>query len=314
MKIIDGLENIDDQLKAVSLTIGNFDGVHLGHQRLLERTVELGRQENIPSVAMTFSKHPVTVLDHASKPCAVAPLARRIELIEQLGIEFLIMLPCDRRILDLTAQQFTQQVIVGALGARFVVEGSSFRFGRGRAGDIDYLRSVEKQFGFQAIEVDQVVLDLSNYGRCPVSSTLVRQLIRQGRVELVGKCLGRYFELAGSVIEGKARGRRLGFPTANIEPPDQMLPGHGIYAAWAYVDRQAGPIPAAVYIGGAPTFDDQDVQVEAFLMGFDGDLYDRQMRLELVAFLRGPMRFESDSQLTKQIDADCEQIRRILDR
>ena len=137
-------------------------------------------------------------LPKADLPSAVAPLTRRIELIEQLGIEFLIMLPCDRRILDLTAQQFTQQVIVGILGARFVVEGSSFRFGKGRAGDIDYLRSVEKQFGFQAIEVDQVVLDLSNYGRCPVSSTLVRQLIRQGRVELVGKCLGRYFELAGS--------------------------------------------------------------------------------------------------------------------
>ena len=314
MKIIEGLENIGDQLRAVSLTIGNFDGVHLGHQRLIKRTVELAIQENIPSVAMTFSRHPMTVLDQTRQPLAVVPLARRIELIEQLGIDFLIMLPSDRRILDMTAQQFTRQVIVGALGARFVVEGPSFRFGRGRAGDIDYLRSVEQQFGFEAIKLDKVVLDLSDYGRCPVSSTLVRQLIRQGRVELVRKCLDRYLELAGSVIAGKARGRRLGFPTANIELPDQMLPGHGIYAAWAYVDRQAQPCPAAVYIGRAVTFDDQDVQVEAFLMDFDGDLYDRQMRLELVAFLRGQMRFESDSQLTEQIAADCKQIRRILDR
>jgi len=314
MRVIEGIENIDTTIRNVAVTIGNFDGVHLGHQRLISRTVELARQHRLSAVAMTFDRNPLTVLRPDKAPAAILPLERRIEIIKELGIDVLVILPCTQQTLDTTVEQFTREVIAGRLATRFIVEGKTFTFGKGGVGDIEYLKQASSRYGFEAIRLDQVELDLDDYGRQAVSSSLVRRLICHGRMELVCRCLGRPFELIGPVIAGKARGVKLGYPTANICTGDQILPPHGVYAGWVYLNDHPQRHAAAGYVGSAPTFDDQDVQVEAFLLDFDGNLYDRRVRLQLLKRLRGQMRFEDSRTLAEQIAEDCRQVRDVLNQ
>jgi riboflavin kinase/FMN adenylyltransferase len=277
------------------LAVGEFDGVHAGHREVIRGADSV----------LTFEPHPRTVVAPAAAPKLLTTLEQKADLISALGVAELIVIPFDGSFAAQTAQEFIDHVLVAQLGARLVSVGENFRFGNRARGDAELLLA---QDAFETRVVEMVELE----GQI-VSSSHIRGLIAAGDVRAAARLLGAPFELRGQVVHGDKRGRTLGFPTANVVPdPAHAVPDHGIYACRAIVPG-LGEWPAAVSIGVRPTFvTGRGLLVEAFLLGFDGDLYGRELRLEFVARTRGERRFESVDALVAQMHADVREIANIL--
>lgn len=275
-----------DQLepKARAVALGTFDGVHLGHRRVLDATLAAGRTPTV----VTFDPHPREALGYGVE--LLVPLARRLELLAEAGIEETLVVDFDLELAQLPPEAFAERIL-RPLGAEVVLAGSNFRFGRGRAGDLALLEGL----GFDARPVPLVD---------GVSSTRIRDFLRGGEIERAAKLLGRPPEIAGTVVAGDARGGTLGFPTANLRPESGVLvPGYGIYAGAADGRR------AAISIGTNPHYGGGERRIEAFLLDFGGDLYGERLRLELWQRLRDEQAFESEAELVAQIDRDVEATR-----
>jgi len=275
-----------DQLepKPRAVALGTFDGVHLGHRRVLDATLAAGRTPTV----VTFDPHPREALGYGVE--LLVPLARRLELLAEARIEEALVVDFDLELAQLPPEAFAERIL-RPLGAEVVLAGSNFRFGRGRAGDLALLEGL----GFDARPVPLVD---------GVSSTRIRDLLRSGEVERAAKLLGRPPEIAGTVVAGDARGGTLGFPTANLRPePGVLVPGYGIYAGAADGRR------AAISIGTNPHYGGGERRIEAFLLDFAGDLYGERLRLELWQRLRDEQAFESEAELVAQIDRDVEATR-----
>ena len=275
-----------DQLepKARAVALGTFDGVHLGHRRVLDATLAAGRTPTV----VTFDPHPREALGYGVE--LLVPLARRLELLAEAGIEETLVVDFDLELAQLPPEAFAERIL-RPIGAEVVLAGSNFRFGRGRAGDLALLEGL----GFDARPVPLVD---------GVSSTRIRDLLRGGEIERAAKLLGRPPEIAGTVVAGDARGGTLGFPTANLRPePGVLVPGYGIYAGAADGRR------AAISIGTNPHYGGGERRIEAFLLDFAGDLYGERLRLELWQRLRDEQAFESEAELVAQIDRDVEATR-----
>ena len=275
-----------DQLepKARAVALGTFDGVHLGHRRVLDATLAAGRTPTV----VTFDPHPREALGYGVE--LLVPLARRLELLAEAGIEETLVVDFDLELAQLPPEAFAERIL-RPIGAEVVLAGSNVRFGRGRAGDLALLEGL----GFDARPVPLV------HG---VSSTRIRDLLRGGEIERAAKLLGRPPEIAGTVVAGDARGGTLGFPTANLRPePGVLVPGYGIYAGAADGRR------AAISIGTNPHYGGGERRIEAFLLDFAGDLYGERLRLELWQRLRDEQAFESEAELVAQIDRDVEATR-----
>lgn len=271
------------------VAVGTFDGVHLGHREVIA---------GCDSV-LTFDPHPVSVVTPAHAPKLLTDLSRKAALIESLGVRELIVIPFDRRFAGLQADAFVDQVLVDALGAIHVSVGENFRFGHRAQGNAALLRS-DHRFSttvHRLLEIDGEI----------VSSSHIRGLIAAGEVEHAARFLGAPFVLAGEVVHGDARGRELGFPTANLIPDERLAcPGHGVYAC------RAGEHLAAVSIGVRPTFQTGRAElIEAYLLDFDGDLYGSDLELSFIERLRGERRFESAQALTRQMHLDVRRTREI---
>ncbi len=284
----------------VALAIGVFDGVHRGHQavlaRLARRAVEVG---GLPTGVLTFDRHPLHVVAPERAPRLLTSLDHRIELLAAAGVDVVGVLPFDERTRGLTPEDFAADVLVGAMGASLVAVGSDFRFGKDRAGDVDELREHGLGLGYYVEEVP-----LLGDG-APVTSTRIRALIGGGDVAAAAADLGRPFELRGEVVEGAARGKSIGFPTANLAiDAELLLPGRGVYAAWAIAGGTAHP--AVVNVGVRPTFGGDREVVEAHLLDYEGDLYGRELRLRFVARIRDEMKFGGVDDLVAQIGRDVE--------
>jgi riboflavin kinase/FMN adenylyltransferase len=276
------LDQLEPKPRAVAL--GTFDGVHLGHRRVLEAALAAGRTPTV----VTFDPHPRAALGYGVE--LLVPLERRLELLSEAGIEETLVVDFDLELAQLSPEAFAERVL-RPLGTEVVLAGSNFRFGRGRAGDLALL----ERLGFDARPVPLVD---------GVSSTRIRDLVRGGEVERAAKLLGRPPELAGTVVAGDARGGTLGFPTANLRPePGVLVPGYGIYAGAADGHR------AAISIGTNPHYGGDERRIEAFLLEFAGDLYGERLRLELWQRLRDEQAFGSEAQLVAQIDRDVEATR-----
>jgi riboflavin kinase/FMN adenylyltransferase len=274
---------LESRPRAVAL--GTFDGVHLGHRRVLDAALAAGRTPTV----VTFEPHPRVALGYGVE-LLLSP-ERRLELLAEAGIEETLVVDFDLELAQLPPEAFAERVL-RPLGTEVVVAGSNFRFGRGRAGDLALL----ERLGFDARPVPLVD---------GVSSTRIRDLLRAGEVERAAKLLGRPAELAGTVVAGDARGGTLGFPTANLRPePGVLVPGYGIYAGAANGHR------AAISIGTNPHYGGGERRIEAFLLDFAGDLYGRRLTLELWQRLRDEQAFESEAELVAQIDRDVEATRR----
>jgi|FLYL01.1.fsa_nt_gi riboflavin kinase/FMN adenylyltransferase len=306
MKVLTGdpLSWVFDQPTAV--TIGVFDGVHLGHQRVMATLVDLAAREDLVPAALTFDPHPLEFLAPERAPKLLTDVEQRIELLEGCGIRMVGVMAFPH-IRDLPAPVFAREVLSERILARHVVVGRDFRFGRDRTGDTALLGRLGEELGFRVETVDMVTVA---HGEI-VSATRIRAYVAAGDVEAAARLLGRPFELRGRVIRGDARGRTLGFPTANLHVPARMaIPADGVYAVWAVVGDQTHP--AMANIGVRPTFGVSARTVEAHLLDFDGDLYGKVLRLRFVARLRDEKAFASVEELIDQLEADRRRTVRVL--
>jgi riboflavin kinase / FMN adenylyltransferase len=287
------------------LTIGVFDGVHAGHRHLLETLKQRAADRSLLSGVVTFDPHPQSVLHPDNELPWLSDVEDRVRSIRELGIDLVVVLTFSKEVAQLTPQQFLT-MIKTHLRMRGIVVGPDFALGQGRAGSIDQLRKLGRQSGFSVEAVSQYTAN----GEA-VSSTLIRQALAEGNTRKVHAMMGRYFHLKGIVITSAKRGRKLGFPTANIDiRPQQALPGDGIYATIADVDGRR--FASATNVGARPTFGDMRRTVEAYLLNYEGDLYGRELRLEFVQKVRDEQRFASSEELKRQIERDVQEVKAIL--
>ncbi len=292
-----------------SVSVGNFDGVHRGHQALVEVAVADARAGRGTAVVLTFDPHPSRVLSPDRAPSALMTVAQKAEMLAGLGVDRLAVLPFTPALAHETPEDFARLVLQRALGARVVVVGSGFRFGRRRAGDVATLESLGGALGFKVHAVPPLLHD-----GAPISSTRIREAVARGDVEAAAALLGRPFFVDGVVGKGDGRGRTIGVPTANLAPMNETLPGRGVYAARCTPEGDAR-WPAVVNVGRRPTFGGGgETTVEAHLIGFDGDLYGRTIRLSFVERLRDEQRFPDAPSLVRQIHQDVAAARRVLEK
>lgn len=308
MRLVRGSEFTGFSVPASVLTIGNFDGVHCGHRQILAQAGLFAADQRVPVAVLTFEPHPLAVVGPRQAPPRLTPPEERYTLLRQAGADIVAVADSTPALLGLTPEAFIDQVVIPRFHPTHVVEGASFGFGRGRKGTTDTLRDLGRSHGFEVFIVEPVRMQVEHNETVLVSSSLIRALLRAGRVDRAALCLGRAFTLIGVVGRGAQRGVHLGFPTANLDVADQLIPGDGVYSGEAHVS--SGSYPAAISIGPAPTFDGGISRVEAHLLGFSGDLYEQPLRLDFHRPLRGQKKFASREELIQQIAADVEQVRR----
>lgn len=318
MKVFHSIDEVEG-LAGTAVALGNFDGVHKGHQALFQEAERHGR-----AVALTFDPHPGKVLQPDLAPKLITPTARKLELFAQYGLAAAILQPFTREYAGTGPEAF-EASLFDRIGARHVVVGGDFTYGAKRAGDIGTLRAAAAQRGAEVHVVPAVTVE-----GVVVSSTKVREYILEGRVDAARKLLGRSFDLDGTVVPGKGRGRGIGFPTANVDTQNELRPAPGVYAvrAWirdpatAHVSRAAeisAPVgqswrPGAANIGVKPTFGGTEVTIEIHLIDFEGDLYGRALRVQFLERLRPEQRFGSIDELAAQIHRDVDRARAVVAR
>jgi riboflavin kinase/FMN adenylyltransferase len=312
MEILHGLDGLTSLPPGAVLSIGNFDGVHRGHARILGRAAELARQHSAPALAIaTFEPHPLTVLRPELAPPRLATAPRKVALLSEAGVTHLVILPPDPGVLNLEAEAFWV-ILRDQVKPSWLVEGGTFNFGKNRAGTIDKLRRWAAESPVRLDVVPAVETALTDFTVVAISSSVIRWLLQYGRVRDAAICLGRAYEIEGEVIRGHERGRAIGVPTANLSCHDQLIPADGVYAGRGTLDGKT--YPAAVSIGVMPTFGQNRRQVEAHLVGFAGDLYGRTLRVELVDWLREQRKFAGVESLKAQLARDIESAARRHDR
>jgi len=307
-----GLEEVPAEWGQSVVTIGVFDGVHRGHQRIVARAAELGAERGLPVVAITFDPHPDEVTRPGSHPPFLCSARRRAELLAGLGVDAVCLVPFTLGFSQLDPDEFVRAVLVERLHAAAVVVGEDFRFGHRATGDVAQLDRLGEKYDYTTEGLPLLVVD-----GVTISSTSIRALLAEGDVTEAATMLGRPHRVEGVVVRGHQRGRQLGFPTANVEsPPHTAIPADGIYAGWlATLDEAGSEVsrwPAAISIGTNPTFDGQVRTVEAYALDrTDLDLYGLHAAIDFAARLRGTLRFDSVDALVEQMHLDVGQAREI---
>lgn len=313
-RLINGLTDLPDGVRRCVLSIGNFDGVHVGHRTIIQRCREFATAAGsdiaaVPVVALTFEPPPEFFFQPPQSHQRIDTWEVKGRLLLEAGVDFVVTARTDRNLLGQTAQDFIQNIIVAAFEPRHVVEGPDFRFGLARSGDTKMLANVGVEQGFAVHVVPPVSLGLRGRQQ-RISSTLIRQMVGQGDVEQAGRCLGRPFMLSNVVVAGEGIGRLLDFPTANIDCGEQVCPGDGVYAGHACLQGQR--FPAAISVGNKPTFGPAAKRyIEAFLIDASGDFYGLPFELTFVRRLREQRKFDSPEALKVQIAKDVQSVREI---
>ncbi|MCW2620779.1 MAG: bifunctional riboflavin kinase/FAD synthetase [Frankiales bacterium] len=288
------------------VTIGVFDGVHRGHQVIIDRAVTRARELGVPTVLLTFDPHPSEVVRPGSHPPMLTSQRYKAELVEKLGVDVVLVLPFTLDLSRLTPDEFVHLVLVDELHARVVIVGDNFHYGHKAAGDVASLTAAGRRFGFA---VDGIPLEASD-DDTTWSSTYVRSCVLAGDVEGAARALGREHRIDGTVVRGDARGREIGYPTANLDPlPWSAIPADGIYAG--HLVRGGQMLPAAISIGTNPTFEGDQRRVEAYVLDFSGDLYGEKVGLSFTARLRDTLRFDGVPELVAQMDLDVARTREL---
>jgi riboflavin kinase/FMN adenylyltransferase len=298
MRVIRDLRELPRSLKASVVTVGNFDGVHLAHQKLLRRVVETARSLGATPTAVTFHPHPVKLLAPEHAPKVLAPLERKTRLIEQLGIELLVVLPFTKELAHLSPLEFVRSILVERLHALSVHVGPNFRFGYRQSGDVEVLGELARQEGFKlSIQPIQQVRGER------ISSTRIRELLSEGRVDLAGRLLGRPFSVYGPIVAGLGVGRKHTVPTLNLAPVEEQLPKIGVYVGRTRLG--AALHDSVTNVGHKPTFGDHRLSVETFLLDFAGEVDEADMEIEFLYRLRDEMKFQNPAILKVQIQEDA---------
>lgn len=296
-----------ESLRRGYATIGNFDGVHRGHQAMFNRLVTTARSVHAPAIVVTFDPPPLALLRPEALPPRLTTIEQRVELAHRAGVDAVWILPTTWDLLRLTAHEFFQRVVVDRLAARGLMEGPNFYFGRDRDGTIDVLQRFCDEHGIALDVLEPVLID----GEW-VSSSAIRTALLNGELASALKQFGHSYRLSGQVVDGAHRGRTLGFPTANLAQVETVIPGHGVYAGRVDIDGQR--YAAAINIGPNPTFEDGPAKIEIHLLDFSGDLYGRTIAVDLTQRVRAVRKFASVEELLTQIRQDVELVRKLADR
>lgn len=307
MLILESTHSAPAAARRAALAIGNFDGVHKGHQALLQTAREIAAAKGVPAAVLLFEPHPRAFFAPDKPLFRITPLPRKLALLEAYGMDAAIVLKFDTALASRTAREFIADILVSDLAVSHVVVGYDFHFGKDRKGNAALLRDEGQRLGFGVSEVAQV-----SGGDMAYSSSAVRALLAKGDVTGAAGMLGHWWRVSGTVVGGAKRGTGMGFPTANVTMPAGTELGFGIYAVRVLVD--GAQHEAAAYLGTRPTFDNGAPVLEVFLFDFDGDLYGRSIDVEFIAYLRGDRKFEGMEALKAQMAADCEAARGILAR
>jgi len=310
MEVLRDPLGIDEPPRASILSIGNFDGVHRGHQAVLRHVVEQARTQDVDSLAMTFDPHPIKLLRPADAPRLLTTLEQRLALIARTGIVTCLLVPFTHRLARMPAEDFVREVLVRRLAVREVYIGKNFRFGADRGGDVDLLTRMGDELGFKAASSPIV-----EYGGGVVSSTRVRRAVGEGRVEEAEGLLDRLVFIDGRVLEGKRLGRTLGFPTLNIEAENELQPDRGVYVTAVHIPSFNRTFPAVTNIGVRPTiYQNSMTTVESHLLDFTADVYRERVRLFFLERLREERTFDSTTQLMAQIRRDVTSSREFFEK
>ncbi len=303
MELIRGQHNLRPRHCGCVATIGNFDGVHLGHQAILRQLAEQGRSLELPLTVITFEPQPQEFFAPEAAPARLMRLREKLLALRQYGVERVLCLEFDQRLAAVPARTFIDQVLVSKLGIRYLIVGDDFRFGHGREGDFELLRQVGREQGFQVANTHSYI-----YQGQRVSSTRIREALARGELELAEGLLGRPYSICGRVAHGDKRGRTLGFPTANIHLHRRSTPLAGVYAVRMHgVGAEA--VAGVANLGRRPTVNGLRVQLEVHLFDFQQDIYGRHVQVEFLVFLRPEQRFDSLDALQRQIQADSARAR-----
>ncbi|MEU6679635.1 bifunctional riboflavin kinase/FAD synthetase [Streptomyces sp. NPDC046853] len=307
-----GLADIPQDWGRSVVTIGSYDGVHRGHQLIIGRAVARARELGVPAVVVTFDPHPSEVVRPGSHPPLLAPHHRRAELMADLGVDALLILPFTTEFSKLSPADFVVKVLVDKLHARLVVEGPNFRFGHKAAGNVAFLTELGATYDYEVDVIDLFVSGEAGGGD-PFSSTLTRRLVAEGDVKGAAEILGRPHRVEGVVVRGAQRGRELGYPTANVETlPHTAIPADGVYAGWLHAQGEA--MPAAISVGTNPQFDGTERTVEAYAIDRVGlDLYGLHVAVDFLAFVRGQAKFESIDELLVAMADDVKRSRELVE-
>lgn len=321
MKVLDTVSELEQIEKGCVLTIGNFDGVHLGHQEILAAARQAADKHRAELVAMTFEPHPVAILFPERAPGVLTPLELKVHLLTQCGVDSLIVLKDNPELLDLTPDDFVRQFLVEKVRPSTVVEGTDFNYGVGRTGNVDTLLKLGAREGFAVSVVEPKRIKLSTGQMVRVSSTMIRYMLEGGHAADARAALGRPYRLLEEIIPGRGIGKKLGFPTLNMRKPRQVIPAEGVYAGFVRVaatiedllTSQKG-IPAAYSIGQARTYGEEyPLLIEAHLLGRGiGDWVGKLMAMDFVRRMRSQHKFKTPDDLSKQIAKDCEEVKEIL--
>ncbi len=307
VKVIDGLDKLPAPVAQSVLTIGNFDGVHRGHQQLLAQAGLFAANTGGPVIVLTFEPHPLTIVAPEHAPQRLMSGTEKHRALAEAGADMVVVAKSEPKLLGLEPEQFVNDVIWKQFHPTHIVEGPNFGFGRKRRGTPEMLAELAAQHGCEVHILKPVTLEIDDRDTLLVSSTVIRDLIRQGKVRRASLCLGKPYALLGTVVRGSQRGRTIGVPTANLKPEDQLIPGESVYSGLARIGNVQRP--CAISIGRTPTFSGGALQVEAHLLDFDGDLYDQPMRLEFHRRLRYQQKFESTEALAAQLQRDIAAVR-----
>jgi riboflavin kinase/FMN adenylyltransferase len=309
MKVFNHLDQICEPFKHAVITIGNFDGVHIGHQALFHEAIEKAEAIGGTSVAMTFEPHPLRVLKQNNHPPLITLYEQKFELIQRTGIDVLICVPFTLEFAALSAEQFVKDLLVQKIGIKAIVVGQDYSFGKNREGNIDLLKSYAPEYGFEVIVAGWINSARALAER--ISSTKIRELVTDGRMEQAEKMLGRNYQIRGKVVTGRDRGGKLlGIPTANINLNDELCPKTGIYAVT--VECEGNQHRGVANIGYSPTFEDHEFTVEVHILDFSDNIYGQKIRVNFIKRIRSEIKFSNISELINQIKLDIAAAREIL--
>ncbi|MBI5025857.1 MAG: bifunctional riboflavin kinase/FAD synthetase [Nitrospirae bacterium] len=286
------------------VTLGNFDGLHLGHQAIVKMVVERAREIGGTSVVVTFHPHPLKILAPDKCPPLISIYEEKIALFKKMGVAVLVKIPFTPEFSLKSPEDFVKEILCDSLDTREVFVGYNYRFGRGREGNIAKLRALGIKLGFKVVEVDQISID----GEI-VSSTKIRNLLRDGAVEHAAKLLGRHYAITGIVVRGDGRGKAIGFPTANIAPIHEIIPANGVYAVKLFIRNRC--YSGIANVGYRPTFDRNTLTIEVNIFDFDEDIYGEEITLPFIRKIRDEIKFIDINSLIQQINLDIETARKI---
>lgn len=293
------------EIKNPVVALGNFDGIHIGHQALIKKTVEVAKKINGTAALFTFYPHPIKVVEKRKEPFIIQTFKEKVKIAQSLGIETVVCARFTKNFANMHPEDFIKDILINKLEVKSVCVGHDYTFGRGGKGGIKTLREYANRYGFELSVIPPVKID-----GIIVSSSKIREFLRDGNIEYANKFLGRPYKISGVVRKGDGRGASLGYPTANIYPKNEIILKNGVYAAYVYVDSKK--YKAAVNVGNNPTFKGVNKHIEVFIMEFNKNIYSKKIEIEFVDFIRDEKRFRRVDELIARIDKDIKIINNVL--